>query len=185
MNDSLQEGTVPPTFKKAVVLPLLKKPDLDVEKLQNYRPVSNLIYISKLLEKVVANQIMDYMSANDLHEVLQSAYRSGHSTETALLKIKNDIDLALDRGDGVFLVLLDLSAAFDTIDHTILIDRLETWRGITGTVLKWLKTYLSCRTQSVRVGESSSVDVHLKTGVPQGSVLGPLLYLIYMLPLYI
>ena len=110
--------------------------------MKNYRPVSNLSYVSKLLEKVVANQIMTYMYSNDLHEPLQSTYRPGHSTETAMLKLKNGIDVALDQGDKVLLVLLDLSAAFDTIDHKIMLSRLKSHCGITGNALKWLKSYM-------------------------------------------
>ena len=108
--------------------------------MNNYRPVSNLPYVSKLIDKVVANQIMTYMYSNDLHEPLQSAYKPGHSTETAMLKIEKDIDVVIDQGDGVLLVLLDLSAAFDTIDHTIMLSRLKFYCGITGNALKWFKS---------------------------------------------
>ena len=151
--------------------------------MKNYRPVSNLLYVSKLLEKVVANQIMTYMYSNDLHDPLQSAHRPGHNTETAMLKIKNDIDVALDQGEGVLLVLLDLSAAFDTIDHKIMLSRLKFYCGITRNALKWFKSYMENRTQTVLVNGSKSEPVNLTTGVPQGYVLGPLLFSIYMLPL--
>jgi hypothetical protein len=123
------------------------------------------------------------MEKNDLYEHLQSAYRPGHSTETALLKIASDINLSLDQGDGVLLVLLDLSSAFDTIDHDILLERLSTWCGVRGSALQWLKSYLADRTQSVLIGEALSDPSDLKTGVPQGSVLGPLVFTIYILPL--
>ena len=154
VNDSLSSGDVPVSLKQAAALPLLKKQGLDSEEMKNYRPVSNLPYVSKLREKVVANQIMTYMYSNDLHEPLQSAYRPGHSTETAMLKIKNDIDVASDQGDGVLLVWLDLSAAFDTIDHKIMLSRLKFYCGrhITGNALKWFKSYMENRTQTVLTG---------------------------------
>ena len=127
---------------------------------------------------------MNFMYSNELHEPLQSTHRPGHSTETAMLKIKNDIDVALDQGDGVLLVLLDLCAAFDTIDHKIMLPRLKCYCGITGNALKWFKSYMENRTQTVLVKGSKSEPVNLTNGVPQGSVLGPLLFSIYMLPLY-
>ena len=123
---------------------------------------------------------MTDMYSNDLHEPLQSAYKPGHSTETDILKIKNDIDVALDQGDGVLLVLLDLSAAFDSIYHKIMLSRLKFYCGITGNALKLFKWYMENRTQTVLVKGSKSEPVNLTTGVPQASVLGPLLF---MLPL--
>ena len=123
------------------------------------------------------------MGTHNLYDRFQSAYRPGHSTESALLSIKSDIDLALDQGDGMLLVLLDLSAAFDTIDHSILIDRLDSCCGISGTAKDWLRSYLQDRTQTVVVGDAHSDPVNLNIGVPQGSVLGPLLFSIYILPL--
>ena len=100
--------------------PLQKKPSLDRNILKNYRPVSNLSFISKLIEKVVAKQLNEFISREGLLNVNQSAYKSSHSTETALLKIQNDIAFSMDSGKAVALTLLDLSAAFDTIDHSLL-----------------------------------------------------------------
>ena len=123
------------------------------------------------------------MSLNDLHEPLQSAYKSGHSTETAILRMKNDIDHALGNRKGVLLVLLDLSAAFDTVDHSILLRRMTTYLGVSGRVHEWFEPYLSGRTQHVVVNESSSDPISLSMGVTQGSVLVPQLFSIYLLPL--
>ena len=123
------------------------------------------------------------MEKEGLHEVMQSAYKQCHSTETALIKVQNDILMNLDNKRGVILVLLDLSAAFDTIDHSILLDQLHQRLGISGVALEWFRSYLSGRTQSVSVENEYSAPVQLKYGVPQGSVLGPLLYTIYTLPL--
>ena len=119
INYSIKEGSFPKCFKIAYVTPLQKNPSLDRNIPQNYRPVSNLSFISKLIEKVVAKQLNEFISREGLLNVNQSAYKSSHSTETALLKIQNDIALSVDSGKAVALTLLDLSAAFDTIDHSL------------------------------------------------------------------
>ena len=116
-------------------------------------------------------------------EEFQSAYRKGHSTETALLRVQSDILHAIDQGKAAYLILLDLSAAFDTIDHEILLKYMETYLGIGGTVLNWFRSYLCNRKQSVVIDGVASQPSTLKYGVPQGSVLGPVLFCIYMLPL--
>jgi len=151
--------------------------------LKNYRPVSNIPFISKVIERVVTKQLTNYICEYNLGDRSQSAYKCGHSTETALLKVKSDIDMALDNGDGVILVLLDLSAAFDTVDHLILYNRLENMFGIKGTALQFFISYLVDRYQQVQINEVISERIQLETGVPQGSVLGPLLFLCYMRPL--
>lgn len=139
--------------------------------------------MSKILEKVVAEQLVKHMSDYNLQDPLQSAYRSNHSTESALVKVKGDIDTALGEGDGLLLLLLDLSAAFDTVDHPLLLQRLSTLLGVKDTAKRWLESYLSSRSQSIAIGSSKSKPMPLSTGVPQGSVLGPILFLIYVLPL--
>lgn len=123
------------------------------------------------------------MKVNNLYEPFQSAYREHGSTETALLKVQDHIIRSLDKGRGVILLLLDLSAAFDTVSHELLIDTLQNDIGVTGHCLHWLRDYLSNRFQSVHVGMGKSVSIELECGVPQGSVLGPLLFSIYTSPL--
>ena len=124
------------------------------------------------------------MITNGIHEPLQSAYKAGHSTETALLRVHNDVFANMDNHSATVLVLLDLSAAFDTIDHSVLFDRMENIIGIEGTALNWFRSYLGGRSQRIQFGDVISlISVLLLFGVPQGSVLGPLLFLIYMLPL--
>lgn len=179
---SLASGYVPSYFKSAIITPILKKPGADPSNLDNYRPISNLPFISKILEKCVATQVNDHLSKNNLFEQFQSGFRPHHSTETALVKITNDLLLAADSGLLTILVLLDLSAAFDTISHKILLDRLVSI-GITGTPLSWFISYLSGRTQFVQLKHFRSRSSTVTTGVPQGSVLGPLLFIIYLLPL--
>ncbi|PME06503.1 hypothetical protein A8A06_07420 [Escherichia coli] len=167
----------------AAIKPLLKKPSLDPAILANYRPISNLPFISKILERVVAEQLCDHLQRNGLFEEFQSGFRVHHSTETALVKVTNDLLIASDSGLVSVLVLLDLSAAFDTVDHNILLQRLEYSVGIKGNALLWFESYLSDRFQFVYVNEESSSHTKVSHGVPQGSVLGPILFTLYMLPL--
>ena len=183
INSSLSSGLFPQAFKSAVIFPLLKKPSLDPNELKNFRPISNLPFISKIIEKLVLVQISRHLSANNLLNQFQSAYRPGHSTETALLKIVNDLLLSLDDGNISLLASLDLSAAFDTIDHAILLHRLQHDFGLSGTVLDWFSSYLSGRIQSVSVHSHTSVPASVSCGVPQGSVLGPILFVLYTTPL--
>ena len=132
---------MPSSYKETILTPILKKPDLNTEDLRTYRPISNLSCVSKLIKKVVAKQITNYVSTNNLDEPMQFSYRANHSTETALCKIYNDITLSLDRNECVLLISLDLPAAFDTIDHQILLARLVHRFEITGRCLHWIKSY--------------------------------------------
>jgi hypothetical protein len=179
INGSLATGTVPSPLKKAVIRPLLKKTGLDPDEPKNYRPVSNLSFISKLLERAVATQLMELLRQNQTLDAFQSAYRPDHSTETALIRVMNDLLQHADKGDVSLLLLLDLSAAFDTIDHPILISRLENDTGVKDVCLRWFQSYLANRMQHVDVDGMSSTPVELSCGVPQGSVLGPVLFCIY------
>ncbi len=183
VNSSLSSGVVPGNFKHAVVQPLIKKPGMDPTELANFRPISKLPFLSKVLEKIVYSQLMAYLKDHNILEVFQSGFKMLHSTESALLKVFNDIFLATDTGDCVILVLLDLTAAFDTVDHEILISRLEQWVGIKGIALQWFRSYLKDRTFCVSCGDAVSSSAPLSCGVPQGSVLGPLLFSLYLLPL--
>ena len=132
---------------------------------------------------MVANQLLTHMNTHQLQEPLQSAYRNGHSTETALVRIQNDLLRAVDRKECAILVLLDLSAAFDTIDHSILLNRLKQRIGMGGVALKWINSYLTNRTQAIFVQGVSSASRELIFGVPQGSVLGPKLFCVYSGPI--
>ena len=183
VNCSLTEGAVPAGFKKAIVSPLIKKSSLPPDELKNYRPVSGLNFISKLVERVVVSQLNDHVTSNGLENVSQSAYKQGHSTETALLSIKNEVHLALARGEATAVVLLDQSAAFDTIDHSTLMECLSSWFGVGGVVLDWFRSYLSDRYQCIKIGSVLSDAKRLLYGVPQGSVLGPILFSLYTTPL--
>ena len=163
----------------AYITPLLKKAGLDNTDVKNYRPISNLSVISKMLERVILQRLLEHLKVNGLFPSVQSAYRKYHSTETAMAKVTSDILMALDRGDVAALALLDLSAAFDTVDHAILLRRLRESYGISGGVLAWISSYVTDRQQSVCHGGTSSAQEYIMFGVPQGSVLGPLLFVLY------
>ena len=178
VNTSLQTGTFPDEFKTAIVSPRLKKSNLDPECLNNYRPVSNLSFLSKIIEKAAASQLKDHLRRNDLMEPFQSAYRSGHSTETALLRVQTDIRRAIGEKKVVIMAMLDLSAAFDTVDHKLLIEILSS-NGVRDLALQWFGSYLNNRKQIVSMNGANSEVQPLSSGIPQGSVIGPLLFTIY------
>ena len=183
INSSFDGADVPSELKQALVRPLLKKPSLDKEIFKNFRPVSNLPFLAKVLERVVFIRLQTHQQRSGLRDVFQSAYVSNHSTETVLVRVHNDLCRSVDSTGAAILVLLDLSAAFDTIDFDILLTRLREYYGVRGTAIKWLSSYLMGRYQYVMIGESRSARVKLDYGVPQGSVLGPLLFTMYTAPL--
>ena len=168
MNKSISTAIVSDCFKLAHVRPLLKKPDAETEDLSNFRPVSNLSFISKLLERVVAAQLEQHISSQAKHDKFQSAYRAHHSTETALVRVRSDIMDELDQGRIVILLLLNQSAAFDIVNHNILLERMQKTYGICGKALAWFQSYLSRRKQSVYIDGVSSAEYIQTTGVPQG-----------------
>ena len=120
--------------------PMLKKTDADFEQFQNFRPISNLKVLSKLVEKAVAIQLTDHVMSHRLGETFQSVLKNFHFTETALVRVQNGILCAIDNNESVILLLLDLSAAFDTVDHLILLSRLRDHFGVSGTALAWFES---------------------------------------------
>ena len=156
----------------------------DHNELANYRPIMNLSYITKIIEKVLSKQLIEYLETNKLYPMYQSAYRKDHSTETVLTRLLNDLLLAVDKGQAAIVVTLDQTAAFDMCDVGILTDRLRCEFGIVGDALKLLHSYLTDRTFRVRTSLSDiSVSADTEYGVPQGSIMGPLLYVLYTSPL--
>ena len=153
---------------------------MDPTNLSSYRPISNLSFISKTLERLVGTRLSAHMDSQSLLSPTQSAYRANFSTETALVRIHNDIITAIDQGDIVGLVLLDLSAAFDTVDHSVLLSVLDQRFGIHDDALTWMDSYITGRSQIVKINSSQSRTHHLNCGVPQGSVLGPRQFIAYV-----
>ncbi len=153
---SLQDGYVPDAWKVAHLLPILKKHGLEAL-FENFRPVNNLSFVSKLIaERAVVEQLLDHSEKNTPLPTNQSAYRRFHSTETALVKVQNDILMSMDQREVTLLVLLDLSAAFDTVDHEIMLEILKSSFGVNGSALGWIKSFLSDRKQFVSGTTTSS-----------------------------
>ena len=178
MNSSLKQGQFASSWKTAVVRPLLKKAGLELVN-SNYRPVSNLNFLSKVLEKLVLTQFNKHCVNYVLYPEYQSAYRQFYSCETALLKLMDDILWNMEHQKVTAMVCLDLSTAFDTVDHIILLDVLHVKFGLSGKVLEWFASYLNPRDFMVNVGDSYSSKKSLTFSVPQGSCAGPTLYSAY------
>ena len=176
INVSFQEGHFSSIYKTAQITPLLKKPNLDPTVPEHFRTISNFSTISKIVERAILIQLRSHITNNHNFPSFQSVYRSNHSTETALLHVLDEVYIGCDSKKASILTLLDLSAAFDTIDHRILLERLSREFGIESLALKWLESYLTERKQFVKLGTHSSSTVTIEHGVPQGSVLGPLLF---------
>ena len=170
-------GIFPSKLKLAKVIPIYKKDDRHI--LDNYRPISLLSTMSKVFEKVVFHQVYDYFSSNNLFYENQYGFRKKHSTEIAAIELVDRILGHLDQGNIPISVFLDLSKAFDTINHAILIQKLSFY-GLRATPLKWFQSYLENRHQYTDFCGAKSPQTKIMTGVPQGSILGPLLFIIYM-----
>ena len=179
INQSLFEGVFPSDIKTAVVRPAIKDQNGDPNFYKNYRPISNLPFLSKILEKCVQEQLSEHLQAHELHAEYQSGYRINRSCETATLAIYNDLLCISDARSKVILLMLDLSAAFDTVCHEVLLKKLHKKFGLAGKVYEWFKSYLDGRSFSVTINRSKSGKCMLRIGVPQGSILGPILFILY------
>jgi hypothetical protein len=170
---------MPRAYKHALVRPLLKKRNMDTNELNSFRPVCGLPFISKLIERCVADRVVSHLDAVAGFDSYQSGYRSNHSCESAVTYVLDNVFSAADDRQITVLTLLDLSSAFDTVNHDILLTKLSLV-GVKDSALQWISLYLSSRSQSVIIGSTTSPSLPLRTGVPQGSVLGPLLFTVYL-----
>ena len=177
INQSLTTGVFPTKLKIAKIMPLMKKPNN--YHIDNFRPISLLPCISKVIEKCVFNQLYSYFESNKLLYKSQYGYRKAHSTETACLELVDKLSQDLDRKKNPLCIFIDLSKAFDTLDHSILLAKLQHY-GLNNCAINWFSSYLSNRQQFVEIDGHSSNLNNINTGVPQGSTLGPLLFIIYM-----
>lgn len=182
INQSLATGIFPDTLKLAKVLPIFKKDDDQL--FNSYRPISLLSVFSKIFEKVAFSQFYEYLNRNNLLYSSQHGFRISHSTETASYEFHDIINSYLDNNLLPISVHLDLSKAFDTLNHSILIDKLNFY-GVSNTSLDWFTSYLTHRKQYIVFGDTISHTLPLNMGVPQGSVLGPLLFLVYINDIYL
>ena len=157
-NSSFQTGIFPDELKDALLCPLHKHPNLELE-LKNFRPVTNLSYLGKIIEKLACRQIVQYTNSTGQMEYCQSAYQENFSTEMVLLKVKTDILDAIDKKEVMCLVMLELSAAFDTVNHHLLLNRLKYRFGVCDLALSWLKSYLTNRTQHVMIQNEDGCTV--------------------------
>jgi len=177
INLSLESGIVPDEIKIARVVPIYKSGN--VKELTNYRPVSVLPCLSKLFERVVYNRLVEFIEKHSILSECQFGFRKKHSTEHCVTLLVDNICKAMDNGNNFVGIFLDLSKAFDTVNHKILLDKLEHY-GIRGNTLQWIKHYLTNRKQFVEYNGYKSSLTDIVCGVPQGSILGPLLFLFYI-----
>ncbi|KAJ1196520.1 hypothetical protein NDU88_000390 [Pleurodeles waltl] len=182
INLSFETATFPESWKHAEIHALLKKPKADPNDLKNFRTISLLPFMAKVTEKIVNAQLTQHLEDNSILDPSQSGFRRNHSTETALLAAKDDIRQQMDNGETSALILLDLSAAFDTVCHRTLLTRLHE-AGIQEKALNWISSFLSGRTQRVRLPPFLSKATNHICGVPQGSPLSLTLFNVYMAPL--
>lgn len=176
-NLSVETGIFPVSLKRAVVIPIFKKNDRSC--LNNYRPISLLSVFSKIFEKVMKKRIIGFINANNLFSNSQYGFREHRNTEQALLSFLDQVTNTMDNGHSASALFIDMTKAFDRVQHSTLLKKLSRW-GFRDAIQRWLKSYLNGRTQCVRLNGLLSNELVVKMGVPQGSVLGPLLFLVYI-----
>ena len=176
-NISLQNGVFPDRMKIARVIPIFKTGDL--QEFSNYRPISILPQFSKILEKIFHSRLTSFLNNKQILYEGQYGFRKKHSTSMAIFELVEEITTAMDNSMSTVAVFIDLKKAFDTVDHNILLNKLEHY-GIRGLALSWIQSYLTNRTQYVSINDTNSTCINVTCGVPQGSILGPILFILYI-----
>ena len=175
VNKSLEEGSIE-NVKSSVIDPKIKKAGLDIDVNNNYRPINNLRFISKLVERVAKIRKDEHMTINSLHTPEEFGYKQNHNTETMMLGLTDEVLRGFDENQATIVIFLDLSAAFDTIDPDKLLQIMEDELGITGVALQWFRSFLTGRTQRVKIDHEYSDSIEVPCGATQGSILGPPLF---------
>ena len=165
-NLGLATGSIEGLLKHADIIPLLKAAGLDTETLNNFRPVSVLQFLGKLIERVVLRRLNNHLLINESNVSNQYGYKKGHGTETILPKVTNDILIACDKKTATVLLLLDLSAAFDAVNIEVLLSILQSEIGITGSALQWFSSFLRNRTMLVKINDAYSETFVVEFGIP-------------------
>ena len=177
INKSIEQCIFPDELKVAKVFPIYKSGDKKC--ISNYRPISVLSFFSKVFEKVMYNHLIDFIDNNNILSKHQFGFRKNHSTNHAVIALVDKISTALDMGKVAIGCFIDLKKAFETVNHFILINKLRKY-GIHGNILEWFISYLDNRKQYVFYNGSKSNDQYISCGVPQGSILGPLIFILYI-----
>ena len=175
-NKSIDQGIFPSALKLSKIVPIHKGDS--IFEVSNYRPISLLPIFSKILEKLMYSRIIDFITKHNVLYTNQFGFQKGMSTEYAINSLLHNVVHSMNNDETGFCILLDFAKAFDTVNHEILLDKLQYY-GIRGTALKWFQSYLKDRMQCTEIGNTQSNLEYVKCGVPQGSILGPLLFLIY------
>lgn len=176
INASFESGTLPRVWKQSIIIPLAK---INVAtEFGHLRPINILSAMSKLVEKVISIKLIEHLKNENILPLQQSGFRKQHSTSTSLMKISDDLTCAIDKSKVTYLVLLDYSKAFDLINHDLLLGKLHYYK-VSSRLLNWFKCYLSNRSQVVKIDNSFSSEQQVSCGVPQGSILGPLMFTIF------
>lgn len=177
LNRSLSEGEFPTCLKQSVIIPVQKVSNAKTP--DKLRPINLLPTIEKVFEKVVSEQFIEYLEQNNILCEQQSGFRSGRSCETALMWMVHEWKSVIDNREKICSVFLDFQRAFETVDHDILLDNLKSY-GVKYKELKWFRTYLKNRLQFTKIDSEISSPNFVELGVPQGSILGVVLFLLYI-----